>query len=334
MGAYRQGLFSVTSRNLPNFGVYGIDIFFVISGFIMSMVVLNSATKPGLDAAWAFTKRRVIRIYPIFWVFELLTTARLLHGHQLFRQNYFPSFLLLPNALYPRMIAFSWTLMFEILFYMTMAAILLVTVRRAVEVVIALLCASATIGIIVGLHLSAWSVVGNPILIEIVFGAGIALAYRRFGARRPFGIALVCIGTALSFYLRAYPPNCAPGPSEILDGRGVLLRIFTWGIAAAAVVGGTVFWSPSIQSRVGKMCVVIGNASYSIYLASALVIEFTLRLFLKFPTGHPLSLGFEIGYQAAIVAVVLAAGWICYQFVEWPLVRWLQARSGTKPRTR
>lgn len=96
------------------------------------------------------------------------------------------------------------------------------------------------------------------------------------------------------------------------------------------VVGGTVFWSPSIESRLGKIAVVMGNASYSVYLASNFVLEYTVRLFLRFPVKNPLSLGFEILYQIAIVMVVLVAGWICYQFVEWPLVRWLQTKSSKR----
>lgn len=60
-----QELAPATTRMLPNFGIYGIDIFFVISGFIMSTIVMSSAPEPGMGSAWGFMKRRLIRIYPI-----------------------------------------------------------------------------------------------------------------------------------------------------------------------------------------------------------------------------------------------------------------------------
>jgi peptidoglycan/LPS O-acetylase OafA/YrhL len=56
---------------LPHFGAFGIDIFFVISGFIMSSVLLRTKQAPGVHATWGFLKRRLIRIFPIYWVFAL-----------------------------------------------------------------------------------------------------------------------------------------------------------------------------------------------------------------------------------------------------------------------
>lgn len=106
--------------------------------------------------------------------------------------------------MFPRMIGLSWTLMFEMFFYAVMAAILLVTIRRAVPAIMTFFCLTPMIGMIVGLRLSHWIVLCNPILLEFVFGMIIALAYRRFGSRRSFGLPLV--GVTLSLYLRAYPP--------------------------------------------------------------------------------------------------------------------------------
>src|ERR1700730_256703 len=126
--------------DLPHFTAFGVDIFFVISGFIMSSVLLRTRQAPGIPAMWGFLKRRLIRIFPIYWVFALLGAARLLHGHGFLLQNYFPSFLLLPGLFprYPLVVGFSWTMIFEMFFYYALAATLLFTVRRAVPVSIAI----------------------------------------------------------------------------------------------------------------------------------------------------------------------------------------------------
>jgi peptidoglycan/LPS O-acetylase OafA/YrhL len=91
------------------------------------------------------------------------------------------------------------------------------------------------------------------------------------------------------------------------------------------LVGGMVFWSPQIRSKLGLLAVVIGNASYSAYLASTLVIEYTYRgVSALVPPHSPLGLPLTLLYSLSITFAVLLVGWISYQFVEWPIVRRLQ----------
>ena len=59
--------------NLFNRGYRAIDLFFVISGF----VVLQSGdtSNTGLRASGQFLKRRFIRLYPVYWILLLLFLA-------------------------------------------------------------------------------------------------------------------------------------------------------------------------------------------------------------------------------------------------------------------
>jgi exopolysaccharide production protein ExoZ len=326
-----QWLFPMSARSLPTFGAYGIDMFFVISGFIVSSVVLRSRQEPGATAMWEFLKRRLIRIFPIYWFFCLLQIVRLLHSHQLFQQNYLPAFFLLPGLRHietPLLVDFSWTMIFEMFFYYALAVTLLGTIRRAVPAAIAIFCGAIVLGCIVGIRRPIWIVVCNPIVLEFVFGALLAMAYRHFGRRQGLGMVLLFLGTAASICLAMFPSAAsANGQPMILNGDGVMLRVMTWGVAAMMVVGGMVFWSPAIRSRLGRIAVVLGNSSYSAYLASGMVIEFTMRLIFKLVGGGvPFSVGRVAVYQIAVTVSVFAAGWVCYQFVEWPMLRWLQAR--------
>ena len=52
----------------PDFGQFGVDIFFVISGFVMTLIVENGQ-KPA-----TFLLKRVLRILPLYWI---LTTCLL-----------------------------------------------------------------------------------------------------------------------------------------------------------------------------------------------------------------------------------------------------------------
>jgi peptidoglycan/LPS O-acetylase OafA/YrhL len=312
---------------LPHFSAFGIDIFFVISGFIMSSVLLRTRQAPGLHATWGFLKRRLIRIFPIYWLFALLGCARLLHGHGFFLQNYFPSFLLLPGLYprYPLVYGFSWTMIFEMFFYYVLAAILLVTVKRAVLVSIAFFGAAVLLGTVIGIQRPVWIAFTSPLLLEFIFGAIAALAFLRFGQRRRLGISMLIVGAAVSLYMRAHPQKGgAAGIDMVLSSVGAMRHSLTWGLAAMMIVSGVIFWSPSTQSLPGKIAVILGNASYSAYLGSALLIEFTGRLLVRLG-GHP-SIGKEVLFQFLLVVTVFLGGWICYQFVEWPMIRWLQAK--------
>ncbi|MCW9533237.1 acyltransferase family protein [Klebsiella oxytoca] len=52
--------------NLENLGLIGVYIFFIISGYIMSMTTNNKPS--GFNSAAIFIKKRLIRIYPTYWI--------------------------------------------------------------------------------------------------------------------------------------------------------------------------------------------------------------------------------------------------------------------------
>ena len=323
-----QALSSYGSPGLPNLNVFGIDIFFVISGFILSLVVLRERRQPGLAPMADFMKRRLIRIYPIYWFVALLMLGRLALSHHLFENNYLPAFLLLPSLRYPgdRLImGYSWTMMFEMYFYLLLGLLLLKTVKWAVPSLIALLTLSVTLGTFTNILHPIWIVAGNPILLEFVFGALLSLLYARLGQRRILGIVLTCAGALASVLLQSLdPPAIASGFQMIWVDQGVSLRVATWGVLALVLVAGVVFWSPSLKSPLGKWSVLLGNASYSTYLVSALGLEFSARLFIRLSHPAVRSLINRIAFEAFLLSAVMALGFICYVLVEKPLLRALQ----------
>lgn len=329
-----QGLFFRSQRGLPSLGIFGIDIFFVISGFILSFIVLRARQARGPKAAWYFLKRRLIRIFPIYWIFVTLTFLRMWRGDQLRHIKFLPSLLLLPSPGYPvwwMLIPVAWTLVFEMFFYYVLALIQVFTVKRAVPWLIASLSLAVTLGTIYSIHRPYLVLVGNPILLEFVFGACLALLYRRFGRRRSIGIGLTLAGAIGAIVVRAFYDHGAMSMEMILADDQVLRRVFTWGLAAAAMTAGVIFWSPSPRGRAGKIAIVLGNGSYSAYLGTALALEFTIRgLFAMLRDHLPLSIGMRLVCQTIAAIAVLGVGWLFYQFIEWPLLRILQARFSSE----
>jgi exopolysaccharide production protein ExoZ len=311
---------------LPHFTAFGIDIFFVISGFIMGAVLLRNQEAPGVRASWRFLRRRLIRILPIYWIFALLEYARLVFSRRSLASNYLPSLLLLPglSPRYPLLIGVSWTLVFEMFFYYTLSAVLLLTVKRAVPVAILLLGLAVLAGEITHPRSALAIILTSPILLEFICGALVAMSFYRFGRRRRVGIVMLIVGVIISLYLRSHRELVgAQGIDLVFSSSGVMQRVMTWGLSATLIVSGTVFWSPATKSLPAKLAVVLGNSSYSAYLASSLLIEFSARVFMRLASP---SLAVEVAVQLLIVLIVLFAGCVIYQFVEWPLIRWLQAR--------
>jgi exopolysaccharide production protein ExoZ len=108
--------------NLAGFGACGVDIFFAISGFILSTVAMT--TKPGppkfTHNAWDFLFRRFIRIFPIYWFLTLFFVALAIKQHHLTVPLLVNSYLLLPSLSFPMpapVIFVGWTLIFEMFFY-------------------------------------------------------------------------------------------------------------------------------------------------------------------------------------------------------------------------
>ena len=116
------------SYNLPTeffykvdiWGAAGVDIFFIISGFIMVYIQINKKKKP-LD----FLKDRIERIVPLYWFLTLFIAALLIVFPQAFRElslsaNHLINSLFFINYFngddHP-LLYVGWTLEYEMLFY-------------------------------------------------------------------------------------------------------------------------------------------------------------------------------------------------------------------------
>jgi exopolysaccharide production protein ExoZ len=330
-----QTLGAVGAGGLPDLGAFGIDIFFVISGFILSLTVIKSHAAPGQDAMWQFMKRRIIRIYPIYWVIALLILLRLTLSHQILKHNYVPAFFLLPSihaVPNPAIFTYSWTMTFEMFFYLVLGLILLITTRRAVQVLVALLSISGCMGLRVNICHPIVILACNPLLLEFVFGALLALLYMRYGQHPLIGRALTFIGIASALYLgKQHSLSIAYNSVMIFGNVGVFARVATWGLSAAVLVAGAIFWSPSMKSASGRWFVRIGNSSYSAYLVSALVLEYASRFYfrLTMPTHTFMS---RFLFEASMIIAILGSGFACYVFIEKPILNYLQARFLRKQR--
>jgi peptidoglycan/LPS O-acetylase OafA/YrhL len=164
--------------NFINYGVIGVDIFFVLSGFIMFYSVQNN-TKGGVT----FLIDRFFRIFPVYWVMTLLLVLSALilplNSYNTFYtwDSLLKSLLLIPNANpngfgnFPFLYV-GWTLTYEMFFYSVLAISLMINKKYALLIATVALC-------ILPIRLGDEPLLGgsNILLYEFVIGVVIAYLY-------------------------------------------------------------------------------------------------------------------------------------------------------------
>ena len=324
-----QDLVSVGLHTFPGLGVFGVDVFFVLSGFVMATILSRPKQASGMIAAWQFLKRRLLRIYPMLWiVIPFYLGFSVAHG---FRSlNVLPTVLLLPRLSFPLMqgiIDQIWTLTFEMVFYLALFVALLFT-RRAALVIAVLLPLLAISSFWINI-VHPWMVyLFNPIILEFVCGIYLCLLAGKVTVPKRAGVSLLVFGLFAAIALRFTDHTAASGFQMILANMNVMQRVFTWGVAAFAVVTGMVIWNPAINSYAGRLVVLVGNASYSLYLLGPLVSRLMARFFSHtalYPTVKSGLTG-TAAMQGLLTGLTCLVSVAAYVLVERPLIQYVQAR--------
>jgi peptidoglycan/LPS O-acetylase OafA/YrhL len=302
-------------------GDAGVDLFFVISGFVMTLVSRGRFQLRGEIASFLY--KRFVRVYPLYWIYSLAILAiylrwpHLVNSSQDHHVDLLASFLLLPQDILP-LLGQGWTLEHEIYFYLVFALMLLAP-ERLLPGLLLLWGALVAFGwnFLSGSEpgqLQAIRHACNPLTLEFILGALVGLAIGRGWRRAGFlwlilGYVLLLIGSAVVDPLR-------------FTG----LRLFCFGIPAALMVFGAVALELQDRFRLPHWLGVIGDASYSLYLSHILVLSAAGRLWQALPNLHP------GGWDAAGLALlmILAAmgfGLASHFLLEKPVLRFLRTRS-------
>jgi exopolysaccharide production protein ExoZ len=320
----RQGKFF----HWDNFGACGVDIFFVISGFIVSQVAgrsaLQSIARPS-SAARGFLTRRITRIFPLYWILTFAVILELelgrhkIHWHSV---RWLPTLLLLPSLHYPRnapLLSLGWSLMFEVYFYLILTAVMAWRPRSLVRDTVIFLCGMVAVGTLASIHRPLLALWMNPVILEFVFGCMIGLLFSRVGVVPAkwtrAGAVLAVLGAVLLAATIFTGYGNASEQDWIMAGHYCWLRVGVWGVPSALLVGGTIFWNPAMRSLPARVLVFLGDASYSIYLCTIparSVVEHFWKVFSSFGADTGVFLG---------TMFCTAVGVICYLLIERPMMR-------------
>lgn len=277
---------------LKGWGENGVDIFFVISGFVIFYT--QSLKKKN---AFEFIKARIIRIVPIYWFMTLCIILLFYFFPDIFRElklNLIHIFLslfffsVLVTEIYP-VLSVGWTIEYEIIFYFVFFFAIFLNSKKLPFIFSTItLCIAIFIGLI------------NSIVFEFILGMLSAKLYLS-GKFKKFAIFFFLL--ALCFFVLT------------IFFKLQLNRIFIYGIPAFFLV----FSIVNFKQSNNKLLIYLGNASYSIYLSQV----FSVPGFYKISSKL---LYFFNGDFLSIISLILSVifGCFLYNHLERPLTKYLK----------
>jgi len=302
-----------TNGSILNFGV---DLFFVISGFIM---VYTTMGRPlGMKQ---FMVARITRIVPLYWLTLLatvgvlaLTGGRVPILAEVIQAAFFIPYQDPATGAYLPFLPVGWTLSYEMVFYLIFAATIAIGRVRQV-VVISLIF---TLFVAARLILNPESAIGfrltSPLFFEFTMGMVVAMAWpmvRTFGLRWA-GPALLASGIAALLVMHPLHVEMA------------FPRFIAYGGPAALVVAGGLLLEPWFAVKPFAPFRALGDMSYSLYLSHALPL-------LVLPALLPAAMPYW-GKTVLLTGVCIVVGSLCYWHVERLLQLSLRALTARKRR--
>jgi exopolysaccharide production protein ExoZ len=289
----------------------GVDVFFVISGFIMWTTAGDGKSTPR-----AFVLRRLHRIVPLYWVITSFSVAIMVVAPQLVQVSRFDmhhvvaSYLFIP-ALHPTLkmlwpvVTPGWTINYEMFFYAIFAGCMLVKGRAQAYALSLVFVGLVCLQIFVHDGKSVPAFYTSSIILEFLAGVWVAILVQNkvlLGAR-----ALPC---ALAFVVMVVVLRRLGDQFALPD---VVMR----GAPAVVLVYGCVAAEMRRPVREMRLFRHLGDASYSIYLSHFSVLSAFAQAWRALHL-HQHNGGW-IGFAVVAPGVVMVAGLACYHFVELPL---------------
>ncbi len=311
-----------------HFGGSGVDIFFVLSGFIITYTSMASLSESRNSVT--FLRRRFVRIYPVYWL--IISVFLLL-------QVCLPSFyrthfaITLPNILFTYLLlpgheminGVSWTLSFELFFYLLFTMAFFIR-NKKISFGLGFLYSL----VIIGFALGGWDenpenswlqMITFPMNLEFFMGVVVAALVRKTMPVKTCKMLLI-VGSVL-FLVGGIMTNYG-----YVLVSSVFNRVILSGIPAFFIILGLVKLELHRRSiTVNKFLLKLGESSYSLYLLHLPVVVATLKIIQLMGIRNSLIIHF--------ILILLVAG-ICYgsiiffRFVEKPLIDRLNKKDRKK----
>jgi len=299
----------------------GVDLFFVISGFVMVFASRDLFAKPG--GGLVFLSRRIARIVPLYWsmttifLTAMLVSPNLIPVGRLGPAEILASYFFVPyyrpeeHWMHP-VYSVGWTLNYEMFFYAVFGCVIAFPVKRALMVLTAVFCTLTVAGVIFRPAPGIFFFWSRPIILEFVMGAWIGYVRLTEFRVTNWTAAILVLAGAAGFALQVISGIYAHG----------YWRPLVWGLPAAAIIAAATLSNWNIAARgVWKPMVLLGGASYALYLVHPMAVHAMHLLWVKLGLPAYASETVYFFVTLAPLPLVAVAIYLCF---EKPVTKALQ----------
>ena len=317
-----------TIMHLFEHGGVGVDIFFIVSGFVMSFIRGSyEAGTPG--GTIRFLQKRGERIIPPYWIYTTLIFVTITVAPQLNQgppSDILRSYLLIPSER-DFILMVGWTLSYEIYFYILFAATLRLAPdeKRQFILLAGYTGCAVAAGVLLRPENPIAIVLTSSLLLEFIAGMAVGIWFKNRWRRAPEqGLALVVLALGL-FWAMHYG---ALKPEMPFSFNGTLMdeklpRLLHYGVPSLLLAIGILKVDPR-PSLAMNAVVLIGNASYSLYLSHWLVIKTVAVAWRRLPVDMNLAF-VAVCFVASTLYAILT-----YRLVEREAIAWVKRLPGLR----
>lgn len=309
--------FGLFESNPFQAGAMGVDMFFVISGFIICYASMQTSS------AIEFAKKRIFRIVPLYYLLTLgifaiaLVAPQLLNSTEADPLHLMKSLAFIPyekaNGLVQPLLFLGWTLNFEMFFYLLFA--LFMGFRNREIIVALVVVAIAAIGMWINFDHVVPSFFSRSIVLNFAWGIAVFLIYKN--------------APSLIARLRwVWVPSAA-----------FILLQFAWPIPLAgewavglpsALILASVLTYKEISGPIGNSAKLVGDASYSLYLIHPYVIQASVKVVIPMIGGGMVAIA-SLSLISLIGSIVVSI--FLFKLVEKPSNKWLRQKFLSRSKT-
>jgi len=309
---------------LEQFGYVGVDIFFVISGYIIWLTTRKISNIKGI---FGFIYNRATRIYLGYWAFFIPVLIFYSYlGRDMSSFDILGSFFLLTISINELLIPVSWTLSYELYFYSLFTFLLFLPKRSIIFILIFLFIAVILVQTWAYFSLDIYShsvfptasivytFFMSPYTLEFIAGCFVA---NYFEYRRIKNFKTIIMLGFIFLVLGVYYQNNYLGDSLAL-GYYMPQRVFFFGLMSTFFLASVVEMNKRNMLIFPRFSLMVGDASYSLYLSHIIL------LFIFYHIGLRGALEDIASYQTLLmlllVLVIVLYSVLHYRFIEFPIL--------------
>jgi len=316
--AWKGKQYSTAPISWYHIGEAGVDLFFIISGYVMCM------TTERKNNVVEFLVARIKRIIPLYWFLSIISLIiYLLYPDKVNssggKTNIFASFFLFPVE-DKYLIQNGWTLSYEFYFYAIFSICFLIKNNARYLVPAMIIFSLVMIGMLAKSGLFVFNFITNSLLIDFLFGIIIFHFLRKKNnvVKVEYGVLFVVISLVLFVLINFHELG--------------LNRVVKYGIPCVCLFVGMIilesFFKDNDKSYLSKILSLIGESSYSLYLFHPFSLV-SLSLLLKYVDLA------KYGWFFVLMLLVgsILSGVICFRFIEKPLSNIMKGICSRKSKT-